>query len=317
VSEWNAARNLTRPKVHDETLRDGLQNPSALDPTVDQKIEIVQLMDEIGVSSVNIGLPAAGPRAYADCVAIAEAMGARKMKITAAGAARTLVQDIGPMADVTQKTGVVMEVMTFIGSSPIRQYVEGWDIEFIRNKSVEAIAFGVKEGLPVTYVTEDTTRTPPHVLRELFVAAIDVGATRLCLCDTVGHATPDGAFNLVKWTRDLIRGMGVDVGIDWHGHDDRGFALANAMAAMEAGADRLHGCVLGVGERVGNTALEYLLRNLERDPRLDNVWNTERLPALCQRVWETTRFPPRPDHVYVDARPPSPRRPEAQPAAEA
>lgn len=205
------------------------------------------------------------------------------------------------MADVTQKTGIVMEVMTFIGSSPIRQYVEGWSIELIRKRSVEAIAFGVKEGLPVTYVTEDTTRTPPSVLRELFTAAIEAGAHRLCICDTVGHATPDGAANIVEFTRNLIDGLGVHVGIDWHGHDDRGFALANAMAAMEAGADRIHGCVLGVGERVGNTSLEHLLRNLERDPRFE-PWNTDLLRTLCQRVWETTHFPPRPDNPYVDVR---------------
>ncbi len=300
VSVWNAARNLTRPKLHDETLRDGLQNPTALDPTVEQKIEIVHLLDEIGIDSVNIGLPAAGPRPYADCVEIARAMANGRLKITAAGAARTMVQDIGPMADVTQKTGVVMEVMTFIGSSPIRQYVEEWSVASIRERSVEAIAFGVKEGLPVTYVTEDTTRTPPHVLRELFTAAIDAGAHRLCLCDTVGHATPDGARNLVEFTKNLIDGLGVKVGIDWHGHDDRGFALANALAAMDAGADRIHGCVLGVGERVGNTSLEHLLRNLERDGRY-GTWNTARLAELCEKVRVGTQFPPRPDHPYLRA----------------
>lgn len=304
ASVWNTARSVGRVKLHDETLRDGLQNPTALDPTIDQKIEIVHLLDEIGIDSVNIGLPAAGPRPYADCIAIAQAMADGKLRISAAGAARTLTKDIGPMADVTQKTGVVMEVMTFIGSSPIRRYVENWSIELIRKRSVEAIEFGVKEGLPVTYVTEDTTRTPPHVLRELFMAAIDAGAHRLCICDTVGHATPDGARNVVTFTRNLIAGMGVDVGVDWHGHDDRGFALANALAAMEAGADRIHGCVLGVGERVGNTSLELLLRNFEKDGKLDH-WSTEKLPELCRKVWEATRFPPRPDNPYLQPEPPN------------
>jgi len=296
-SPWDRLDRPARVRLHDETLRDGLQNPTALDPTIDEKIEIVHLLDRVGIDSVNIGLPAAGPRPYADCVAIAGAMARSKLSIQAAGAARTLVEDIGPMADVTQKTGVPMEVMTFIGSSPIRRYVEGWSIELIRKRSVAAIEFGVKEGLPVTYVTEDTTRTPPHVLRELFTAAIDAGAHRLCICDTVGHSTPDGARNIVEFTRSLIRGMNVDVGIDWHGHDDRGFALMNALAAMEAGADRIHGCVLGVGERVGNTSLEMLLRNLERDGKLGR-WSTEPLPELCERVRTSTGFPPRPDNPY-------------------
>src|SRR5947208_2784604 len=137
-------------------------------------------------------------------------------------------------------------------------HAEEWDVSFIEKQSVEAISFAVKEGLAVTYVTEDTTRSKPDDLRRLFLSAIEAGAKRLCLCDTVGHATPEGAQALVRFAREVA---GPQIGLDWHGHNDRGLALANALAAGAAGATRLHGCAAGIGERVGNTACDQLLVN--------------------------------------------------------
>jgi 2-isopropylmalate synthase len=150
----------------------------------------------------------------------------------------------------------------FIGSSPIRQYAEDWDLEQILRFTHEAVSFAVHEGLPVMYVTEDTIRSAPEDLRVLLTAAIDAGAQRVCLCDTVGAAVPEGVMNLVTWVQGLIEELGVDVGIDWHGHRDRGMDLANTLAAIRAGATRVHGTALGVGERVGNTPMEQLLVNL-------------------------------------------------------
>ncbi|MCZ7682579.1 MAG: hypothetical protein M5U28_28805 [Sandaracinaceae bacterium] len=234
---------------------------------------------------MSLSLPAAGPRALADVVVLAKEIAGSRLRIRPGCAGRTVVGDVARIAEASQQAGVPIEVMTFIGSSPIRRYVEGWSVDLVRRHTVEVIRFARQEGLAVTYVTEDTTRTPPDVLAELFRAAIGEGAARLCLCDTVGHATPDGAANLVRFTRAVILGAGADVGIDWHGHEDRGLSLANAIAAMEAGADRIHGCVLGVGERVGNTPLELVLQNLELDGRLDGR-DTTRLPELCRLVSE-------------------------------
>ncbi len=279
-----AVRNLTgRTELHDETLRDGLQNPSVRDPDIGDKLAILHLLDAVGVDSVSLGLPAAGPRALADVVVLAKEIARTGLRIRPGCAGRTVVSDVSRIAEASQQAGMPIEVMTFIGSSPIRRYVEGWSVELVRQRTVEVIRFARKEGLPVTYVTEDTTRTPPDVLWELFRAAIDEGAARLCLCDTVGHATPDGARNLIRFTQTVIAASGARVGIDWHGHEDRGHSLANALAAMDAGADRIHGCVLGVGERVGNTPLELVLQNLELDGRLDGR-DVTRLPELCRLV---------------------------------
>ena len=259
--------------LHDETLRDGLQSPSVVDPSLSAKIEFIRMLDQLGVQSASVGLPAAGPRALAQALALCKAIASERLSIEPCIAARTLAQDIAPAAEIAQRTGIAPRVMAFIGSSPIRIYAEGWTLAGLRKRTIAATSFAMREGLRLTYVTEDTTRSAPAVLRDLFRTAIEHGADRLCLCDTCGHATPHGALQLVQFVCDLVTESKVDVGLDWHGHNDRGLALANSLAAAAAGVDRLHGCALGIGERVGNTALEMLLVNASTDfdPKLETV----------------------------------------------
>ena len=277
-------------QIHDETLRDGIQNPSVVDPGIGDKVEILHLLDEVGVYSTDVGLPGAGARAFEDVLRLCTEVRDNNLKIKPTCAGRTLVQDIEPMVEVSQKAGMPVEVMTFIGSSPIRQLAENWSAELIIERAVKAIDFAVKEGLPVTFVTEDTTRSRPDLLTDLFRAAIDHGATRLCLCDTVGHATPDGVKNLLKFARHVVEGTGADVKLDWHGHNDRGLALANSITALEYGADRVHGCMLGIGERVGNAQLDLILINLKLLGELPDS-DLSKLSALASRVSAATRFP--------------------------
>ncbi len=220
-------------------------------------------MKDFGFDAIKIGLPGEGRRGMEDGLELGREIRDDKLKIRAACAARTHLNDIRPIVEASQKLGMPIEVMAFIGSSPIRLYAEGWDLEVMLKRSAEAIDFAVQNGLKCTYVTEDTTRSRPETLASLFKNAIDHGATRLCLCDTVGHATPDGIRNLIGFTRSLINGMGVKVGIDWHGHNDRGLGVTNAIYALEFGADRAHGTILGIGERVGNASLDQVLVNLK------------------------------------------------------
>jgi 2-isopropylmalate synthase len=141
--------------------------------------------------------------------------------------------------------------------------VEKWDLGFLLKVSGDAIAFAAGHGLPVAFVTEDTTRSDPEALRPLFLNAIDKGARRLCICDTVGHACPAGVSNLVRFAREVVAESGVHVELDWHGHRDRGLSLANALTAIGEGVRRIHGTALGVGERVGNVPMDLLLVNLK------------------------------------------------------
>ncbi|CAN5872658.1 isopropylmalate synthase [soil metagenome] len=302
IHDWNQeAGDLVRPsqsvEFDDETLRDGLQSPSVTDPTIEQKIEILHLMDSLGIHTADIGLPGAGPRAVADVTRLAREIADQRLSIGANCAARTVVADIDPVVEISQKTGIAIECCTFIGSSPIRQYAEGWDLEWIRKTSEEAVSDAVKRGARVMYVTEDTTRSRPDALEKLYTTAIEAGASRICLADTVGHATPDGARNLVRWAKRLVERTGADVKVDWHGHRDRGFGLANALAAMVAGADRVHGTALGIGERVGNTEIDLLLVNLVLLGWLEQ--DLSALPAYCRLVSESTGVPLPPNYPVL------------------
>jgi len=288
IYDWNEVDRRGRliPKgvtFFDETLRDGLQNPSVRDPSIDDKLRILHLMEDLGIQEADIGLPGSSKRAFEDVLRMCREVVDCKMKIRIACAGRTVVSDITPMVEVSQRAGIPVEVYAFIGSSPIRQFAEDWDASSIAKKSAEAIDVAIKANLQVAYVTEDTTRSRPEVLSTLFKTAIDHGATRLCLSDTVGHATPDGVRNLIRFTQSIIAGTGVkNIGIDWHGHNDRGLALENALWALEFGADRVHGTALGIGERVGNAQMELILLNMKLLGLLDQ--DLTKLMEYCEAV---------------------------------
>jgi 2-isopropylmalate synthase len=305
IYDWNSVEKtgpLTRKKVRFfcETLRDGIQSPSVVDPKIDDKIKLVQLASDIGIHHIDIGLPGAGPRAVEDVTRLAEYIRDEKLPIKAACAARTHLNDIRPIVEISQKVGMEIEVMSFIGSSPIRLYAEGWDLDLMMKRSAEAISFATKNGLPATYVTEDTTRSRPEVLDKMFRNAIDNGALRLCLCDTVGFATPDGIRNLIKFTRNVLEAMGVSdrVGIDWHGHNDRGLGVTNTIHAIEFGADRVHGTALGMGERVGNAALDQVLMNLKLLGELPEQ-DMSKLLLWCKLAAKACHFPIPPNYPLV------------------
>ena len=292
IYDWNEADREpklgapTEMMLDDETLRDGLQSPSVLDPPVDVKIRILHLMDSLGIETADVGLPGSGPRQREAVEQLCREIDGSHLRIKANCAARTMIVDIQPIADVVQKTGVPIETCVFIGSSPIRQYAEEWELEHVLGHTREAVGFAVREGLEVMYVTEDTVRAKPEHLRVLLTAGVEAGAKRLCLCDTVGAAVPQGVRNLVTWVRGLLTELGVEqeIGIDWHGHRDRGLDVANTLAALEAGATRVHGTALGIGERIGNTPMEQLLVNLKL-----LQWRDDDLTSLPEYVETVSR----------------------------
>jgi len=269
IYDWNTAAPTqippnTRVLLNDETLRDGLQNPSVHDPSIEDKIEILHLMESLGIDSVNIGLPGAGARAAAHVEALAREIASNRMKIRPNCAARTVEADIRPIAEISQRVGIAIEAATFLGSSPIRRLVEDWTVDHLERTTEKAVKFAVSQGLPSMYVTEDTVRTDPQTVERLYKVAIRSGARAIVLCDTVGHATPEGAYNLVKFVFErVVKPLGEKIRVDWHGHRDRGLAIANSLAAVAAGAHQVHGVALSLGERVGNTPMELLLVNLK------------------------------------------------------
>jgi 2-isopropylmalate synthase len=298
IYDWNALypKSLHPPKpvrLTDETLRDGLQSPSVRDPSIEQKIEILHFMESLGINTLDLGLPGAGSRAVEHVTALAREIVAQKMKITAYCAARTVESDIRPIAEIMQKTGLSIAVAAFLGSSPIRRYAEGWNSDFLLETTEKAVRYAVSLGLGVMYVTEDTTRCDPETVKQLNSAAINNGARALVICDTVGHATPLGAAALVKFVlEEVVKPSGEKIQVEWHGHCDRGLAIANSMAALIAGADCVHATALGIGERVGNTQMDQMLVNL----KLMGIapWDGQNLTHLkqyCEAVSAATGVP--------------------------
>ena len=275
--------------LDDETLRDGLQSPSVRTPGLDQKIAILHLIDALGIDTADIGLPGAGPHVVRDVERLAREIVDARLAVRANCAARTVVADIVPIVEIAQRTGLAIECGAFIGSSPIRRYAEDWTIDRLQRLADEAVRFAVKQGLQVMFVTEDTTRADPESLRALYSTAIRAGAKRICVADTVGHATPSGARAVVRFVQSIVEECGGGIGIDWHGHRDRDLAIENSLAAMEAGATRLHGAALGIGERVGNTPMDGLLVNLVLMGRREA--DLTRLPEYCARVSEACGVP--------------------------
>jgi 2-isopropylmalate synthase len=302
IHDWNSAEKVAslsprkRIQFLDETLRDGIQSPSVVDPTIDDKLRLIDLANSLGIDTSDIGLPGAGRRAVEDVTVIAEHIRDAKLAIKPSCAARTHQNDVQAIVDISQKVGVEIEVLAFIGSSPIRQYAEDWDLARMMKLSADAIDLARKYNLPVAYVTEDTTRSRPEVLGKLFSNAVEHGASRLVVCDTVGHVTPDGVRNLLKFTRNLLDGLGrPDVGIDWHGHNDRGLGVVNSIFAIEYGASRVHGTALGIGERVGNAALDQILVNLKLLGELPDH-DLSKLLLWCKVASQATRVPIHPQY---------------------
>jgi 2-isopropylmalate synthase len=299
IYDWNRT-SQTEPAtvlLDDETLRDGLQSPSVRCPTIDEKLRILHLIDRLGIDTANIGLPGAGPQVVQDVERLAREIAGARLHVKANCAARTVIADIRPVAEISQRVGLPIECCTFIGSSPLRQYAEGWALDQLLKLTEDAIGFAVREGLPVMYVTEDTTRADPETLRRLYSTAIHAGARRVCVADTVGHATPQGAAAVVRFVGKVVDECGGGVGIDWHGHRDRDFAVANSLAALDAGATRLHGAAIGIGERVGNTPMDTLLVNL-----VLMGYITRDLSALveyCDTVSAATGVPIPPNYPVV------------------
>lgn len=292
IYDWNISdlslvnKPAQKFEFHDETLRDGLQSPSLTLPSFEENIKIIQLMDRLGIDSADLGFPGAGEKEKQRVLEVAKHFSKNKHNISLSCIARTLEQDVACIVDLVQQLGDKLHVFVFIGSSFIRQEIEKWSLDLLLQYTKTSILFAKKNGLEVTYVTEDSTRTSPEMLKSLYLTAIDCGVERICLCDTVGHADPNGIYNLIKYMKNLLKVKGIDhVKVDFHGHMDRGLGVWNSIKALEAGADRIHASALGLGERAGNTPMDQLLINLKL-----MGWIDKDLKVLNQYVHDIANY---------------------------
>jgi len=220
----------------------------------------------LGIQKVDLGLPGAGPYHVEHIDSMLGHMGENSYSIRPGCAVRTLVSDIEPLVDLQAKHERQIQASAFLGTSPIRQYAENWTMEKIMNTAEKAVEFAIDNDIPVMFVTEDTTRSRPEDIKAVYTRAIELGADRICICDTCGHVTPSGVRSLMSFIQqEVIPDSGVkrrDIEVNWHGHQDRGLGVANNLAAVESGADVIHGTALGVGERSGNAPIDQTLVNL-------------------------------------------------------
>ena len=294
IYDWNLVNPRPKPPgkvmISDETLRDGLQSPSITQPDIQDKVYLLYLMNDLGIDIADLGLCGAGEKfKYHVTVLAKEIANNSGLNIKPQSAGRTLLSDIAPIVDASEDAGIAIEAAIFLGTSPIRQYAEGWDLQFLLRQTEESVTFAIDHNLPVMFVTEDTTRAHPETLEKVYAAAIRAGAHRICISDTVGHASPEGVRALVRHFRKFVNEIDPEVGIDWHGHRDRGLEISNTLAALEAGADRVHACGLGIGERSGNTPMEILLVNLNLLDWADRDLTS--LPDYCALIEEKLGAP--------------------------
>jgi 2-isopropylmalate synthase len=269
---WNSVPADPEPQAgspkgsfFDETLRDGIQAPTITAPSLEQKVQIVDHMMAAGIRSADLGFPSSGPVAARECLELARYVAARGHPMSVAYAGRTHPSDIRPICEIAQRAGISVDAYLVIAVSPIRQYVEDWDTDFIvRNIRVAAQECRLG-GVEFVLVLEDATRCTPEVLASVYDEAIDVGVRRVALCDTVGVAVPSGTEAIIRWSARYFCERGYPVAFDWHGHNDRGLAVINSLTALASGCERVHGTVLGVGERAGNSSIDQLLVNSHLD----------------------------------------------------
>tara|TARA_B100000767_G_scaffold274473_1_gene307550 strand:+ start:3875 stop:5131 length:1257 start_codon:yes stop_codon:yes gene_type:complete len=277
----------------DETLRDGLQSPSARNPSIEEKIELLTFMENLGIQKVDLGLPGAGPYHLEHIDAMMNHITENDFKIRPGAAVRTLMNDIEPLVELQAKHGTPIQASAFLGTSPIRQYTEGWTIEKLLSTMEKAVSFAVDNDVKVMFVTEDTTRSKPEDIKIIYQRAMELGVRRLCICDTCGHVTPNGVKKLLQFIdEEVIKDAGYkrsEIEVNWHGHQDRGLGVANNIAAVEAGADVIHGTALGVGERAGNAPLDQTLVNLKLLGVIDN--DLTQLDAYMKKANEYIEVP--------------------------
>ncbi len=297
-------QQVLRTELVSECLRDGLHGVSSY-PSQEKLIEYVQALEKLGIHHATVGIYSGEKNAIADSI---KALLAQMRDIAPSVTPLLLclcTNESLKWALECKEIHPKTEVFIFMGSAPSRRLAQGWDLDFILGKLKYFVAEAVKHGLPVIGATEHTTQTPPDELRQLIQVQVEQGAYRFCIADTIGIARPGGAYRITRFVQSVVSELGMGhVQIDWHGHRDMGNGLANAMAAITAGANRIHVVSRGVGERAGNVPLEEVLLNFSTildEATLSSPWHLEQLLRILS-LYEAMVEVPTPEHGALGKR---------------
>ena len=265
-------------EIHDATLRDGEQTPGVVF-SVDDKVRIATKMDEIGVDRIEAGMPAVSPQ-DAEAIRVISGLGLKSRIFTFA---RAMAADID-MALECGAHGVIIEVP--IGYPKlVKQF--GWTWKDVFAKSRDTINFARDQGLYAVYFPYDTTRARPEDLTNLCAAIMaESPPDAIGIVDTMGCATPEAIKYMVRWVKDMT-GLPIEI----HTHNDFGMGVATELAAVTAGAEVVHSCGNGLGERTGNAALEELILGLDLLYGYETGYRLDKLPELGELLSELANIP--------------------------
>ena len=274
----NALELPAQVQIHDATLRDGEQTPGVVF-SIDDKIEIATKLDAVGIERIEAGMPAVSPQ---DETAITEIckLGLNARIYTFARAMRADID----MAVKCGAHGVILEVP--IGYPKIKTQFK-WTWEDVLNKSADVINYAREQGLYVVYFPYDTTRARPSDFENLCKGIMDQSPPdAIGVVDTMGCATPEAIKYMVRWTKEMT-GLPIEI----HTHNDFGMGVGTELAAVTAGAEVVHSCANGLGERTGNAALEELILGLHLLYGYDTPYKMEMLPELGEIVARCSNVP--------------------------
>jgi len=277
-------------EIHDATLRDGEQTPGVVF-SVEDKIRIAEKLDEVGIERIEAGMPAVSKPDEEAIRAICK----KKMKAKIFTFARALREDID-MAKDCGAYGVVIEVP--IGY-PKLKYQFNWGWEQVLEKSVDCINYAKSQGLYVVYFPYDTTRSREEDLENLMKGIMQASPPNsVGVVDTMGCAMPQTIEFLVRKMKKMTNGLPVEV----HTHNDFGMAVATELAGIAAGAECVHSCINGLGERTGNAAVEELMVSLKILMGAPNDYRLDKVLELCQMVEKITGVPLAPNKPVAGTR---------------
>lgn len=275
-------------QIDDETLRDGLQSSGIRHPTPEEGLVLFDLMYQLGTQRADIGFAAAGEAHMKRIKAIAEHNSILDPKMEISCAARMTPQDIEPIVQISQEIGAHFWADAFIGITPERIDSEGWNqkqmIEWVEN----TVGFSLENDVDVMLVTESTIdgiEKNAEFLEQIYLTGLNKGAKRVCISDTTGARLPHEVEEAVLWMRQLLNRSGFEkVAIDFHGHNDLRSAVPNSIAALRAGAQRVHATILHAGERRGNTDRTALQLQLRRTGMDQGAYNLRVIPEYVRQA---------------------------------
>ena len=267
-----------RVQIHDATLRDGEQTPGVVF-SIDDKVAIASKLAEVGIERIEAGMPAVSPQ-DAEAIKAISGLGLPSKIFTFARAMR---QDID-MALECGADGVVIEVP--IGYPKISTQF-GWTWEDVFKKSRDVINYARENGLYALFFPYDTTRARAEDLENLCKAVMNESPPdAIGIVDTMGCATPEAIRYMVRWVKEMT-GLPIEI----HTHNDFGMGVATELAAVTAGAEVVHSCANGLGERTGNAAMEELMLGLDLLYGYDTGYKLDRLPELAELVSNISNIP--------------------------